>query len=105
MKLGCVVAVGVVSVGVSAVVATSASGAQTGRTDSIIARATAYVVDFVDRFSNVVAEERYVEQTNSPSRRRELTSDFLLAKPPGSNEWFQFRDVFEVDRKPVRNRG
>ena len=25
-------------------------------------------------------------------------------KPPGSDEWFQFRDVFEVDGAPVRDR-
>jgi len=35
---------------------------------------------------------------------RELTSDLLLLKPAGSDRWIQFRDVFEVDGKPVRDR-
>lgn len=52
----------------------------------------------------MVAEERYVQETTFPRRRRELKSDFLLVKPPGSDDWLQFRDVFEVDGMPVRDR-
>ncbi len=89
---------------VAVVIAVSPGAAQTSRGDQLVALATAYVVDFLDRFSNVVAEERYIQQTTSPRRRRELKSDFLLVKPPGSNDWFQFRDVFEVDGAPVRDR-
>jgi hypothetical protein len=70
----------------------------------VVARAIRYVDDFVGRFSSVVAEERYVQETRNPRRRRELRSDFLLAMPPGSQQWFQFRDVFEVDGMPVRDR-
>lgn len=86
------------------VIVVSPGPAQTNRGDQLIAQATAYVVDFLGRFSNVVAEERYIQETTSPRRRRELKSDFLLVKPPGSDEWFQFRDVFEVDGTPVRDR-
>ncbi len=32
-------------------------------------------------------------------------SDFLLVKTPAAEIWIPFRDVFEVDGKPVRNRG
>ncbi len=92
------------AVAIAGVIAVSPGAAQTNRGDQLVAQATAYVVDFLDRFSNVVAEERYIQQTTSPRRRRELRSDFLLVKPPGSNEWFQFRDVFEVDGAPVRDR-
>jgi hypothetical protein len=35
---------------------------------------------------------------------RELKSDLLLVKLGDENFWMQFRDVFEVDRKPVRDR-
>jgi hypothetical protein len=35
---------------------------------------------------------------------RELKSDLLLLKPEGSDRWIQFRDVFEVDGRPVRDR-
>ena len=33
-----------------------------------------------------------------------LTSDLLLVKPVGTDRWVQFRDVFEVDGKPVHDR-
>jgi len=68
----------------------------------IVDRASAYVDDFVQHFSNVVAEERYVQETVAPRRRRMLLSDFLLVTPPGSREWYQFRDILEVDGKAVR---
>jgi hypothetical protein len=77
---------------------------QAPKTEQIMALATRSMEEFVSRFSNVVAEERYVQEANLPQRRRELRSDFLLVKPPGSNDWLQFRDVFEVDGKPIRDR-
>jgi hypothetical protein len=77
---------------------------QASRVDQIVARASRWVEEFFGKYSNVVAEERYVQDTSVPHRRRELKSDFLLVKPAGSNDWFQFRDVFEVDGKPVRDR-
>ena len=93
---------------------------------AILERAGAYVLAFDARFSNVVSEERYVQNAvstgvggGSPSPhagafaesggvakiRRELVSDFLLVKTPAAEIWIPFRDVFEVDGKPVRNRG
>jgi hypothetical protein len=80
------------------------SASQPPKTDEILARATRYMEEFVVRFSNVVAEERYIQETAVPQRHRELRSDFLMVKPPGSTSWFQFRDVFEVDGTPVRDR-
>jgi formylglycine-generating enzyme required for sulfatase activity len=88
--------------------------------DVILARAGRYVSSFVDRFSSVVAEEHYVQDTlgNLPSvalggrgsirvgvqsRRRELKADFLLVKI-GPSDWLPFRDVFEVDGAAVRDR-
>jgi hypothetical protein len=65
--------------------------------------ATAYVHRFVDGFSNVVAEEVYSQRTTSPQRRRVLRSEFLLVRYPGAEEWHSFRDVLEVDGKPVRD--
>ena len=35
---------------------------------------------------------------------RELKSDLLMVKPAGGDRWMQFRDVFDVDGKPVRDR-
>jgi hypothetical protein len=70
----------------------------------LVARATVAVTAFVHQFSNLVAEERYIQERRTPRGRRELTSDFLLVQPAGSNEWFQFRDVFEVDGHRLGNR-
>lgn len=87
----------------------------------LLARAGAYVGRFAAAFSNVVAEERYVQQASgrqtmsgggrgasSPTvtgqQRRELISDFLLVKLEGVDMWVPFRDVFEVDGRPVRER-
>ena len=78
--------------------------------EDLLQRAAVYVADFDKRFANIVAEERY-EQTlmrTDPRFRqhvqRTLVSDFLLAKVPGEDRLVPFRDVFEVDGKPVRNR-
>ncbi len=103
-------------------VLTATLAAQSAPTvDTLIARGGRYVAQFIDRFSNVVAEERYVQDTlgNLPSvalggrgglqqmgpasRHRELKSDFLLVKV-GSSDFLPFRDVFEVDGTPIRDR-
>jgi len=80
----------------------------------VLARAAAYVADFHRQLSSIVAEERYVQDWKSVSsgRQREVTpldhrvllSDLLLVKPEGFTAWMEFRDVFEVDGVPVRER-
>ncbi len=86
-----------------------------GDVDPLLDRATAYVQDFVAKFSRVVAQEQYVQEYLRKSvaatggslevtERRKLTSDLLLVKLPESEGWQFFRDVFEVDGDPVRNR-
>jgi hypothetical protein len=72
--------------------------------DDIVLRATRYTDDFFRRFVNVVADEHYIQEVGPPKRRRDIKSEFLLVRPPGSTDWYQFRDVIEVDGKPVRDR-
>ena len=38
------------------------------------------------------------------TQRRDLKSDVLLVRAPAGDRWIQFRDVFEVDGKPLRDR-
>ena len=94
--------------------------------EALLTRATWYALDFVDKLSSVVAEERYVQDSSvalptvpipglggrgggfsSPPRgsakHRELKSDFLIVKSAGEL-WEPFRDVYEVDHIPVRDR-
>jgi hypothetical protein len=62
-----------------------------------------YVQRFVDAFSNVVAEERYEPGPGRRGRQR-LRSDYLLVRSPGTQDTFiTFRDVVEVNGKPLRN--
>ena len=79
---------------------------------TVLARAAAYVTDYQAKLSGIVAEERYRQNVRGSQRRggptlqqsRELRSDLLLVKTGTENGWLQFRDVFEVDRKPIRDR-
>ncbi len=117
MKLRCTLLVVAI-----ATVASSGVSAQRMRTEEIVARAAEYLRLFVDRFANVVAEEKYVQdsKTFALSRRRgqprssvpagglprhvELTSDFLLVQSPDKRWMYAFRDVFAVNGDPVRDR-
>ena len=72
--------------------------------EDLLARGAAYVAQFVQTFSNVVAEERYQQRLIQERRDRTLGSDFLIVQVPGTVVWQSFRDVFEVDGKPVRDR-
>jgi hypothetical protein len=83
--------------------ATSRTAAQPPSLEELLDRATAYVNDFFERFSNVVAEEHYVQEAGLPTSKRVLRSDFLLVTFPGLQGRMAFRDVFEVDGRPVRD--
>jgi hypothetical protein len=87
-------------------------GAQTATIEAVLRRATTYVAEFVERFSNVVTEERYSQAVRRPTQgsnlqipeRRELRSDLIIIKDETAFGWIILRDVFEVDGKPVRDR-
>jgi hypothetical protein len=106
-------------VAVVTALSTLSVSAQRNRTDELLAREAAYLSEFVTRFSGVVAEERYVQDSRTVPRARtrgavvrsqlftrhvELRSDFLLVKLKELREWHVFRDVFEVNGEPVRDR-
>jgi hypothetical protein len=89
--------------------------AQEATLEVVLGRAGAYVVEFQRSLSGVVAEEQYVQSVRYPlgtsSRtnqllptHRDLKSDLLLVKPAGVDRWLQFRDVFQVDGKEIRDR-
>jgi hypothetical protein len=100
---------------ISALLIVPAASAQQPPLGGVLARAGAYVVDFQRQLSGVVAEEQYVQDVRYPLStgnrfnlraftHRELKSDLLMVKPVGGDRWMQFRDVFDVDGKPVRDR-
>jgi hypothetical protein len=73
--------------------------------DELLFRANEYVVRYQKEFSAVVAEEQYHQETETGSRKdtRDLVSDVLLVRGQGE-VWSGYRDVFEVNGKPVRDR-
>lgn len=85
---------------------------------SVLKQTAAYVADYQAKLGGIVAEERYRQRVvnsmtasrprNAPLvplfQARELKSDLLLVRLAGDDRWIQFRDVFEVDGQPVRDR-
>ena len=98
--------------------------------EAVLERAGSYAAAYETELSGLVAEERYVQRTFKsqkiavtnvrggrsvtttvqdeiewvPEEVRQLKSDFLMVKAPGSERWLPFRDVVEVDGKKVRER-
>jgi hypothetical protein len=75
----------------------------------LLARAAAYLTDYEAKFSAVVSEERYTQDSSvwvgiaAASRHRTTRSDVIVINA-GPSAWIAFRDVFEVDGKLVRDR-
>jgi hypothetical protein len=87
----------------------SIARAQDTTPDALLALAARYVSTFLEQFANVVTEERLEQELTTPfsSRveRRELRSDLLFVQAgAGALDWSEWRDVFEVDGRPVRDR-
>jgi VWFA-related protein len=73
----------------------------------LVARLSEYLAAYVRDFGNVVAEEEYRQEVyaaNGLHDRRRTRSDLLLVKSNADTGWTQYRDVFEVDGQPVRDR-
>jgi hypothetical protein len=94
------------------------AAAQAPAVESILEKAAEYVAAYKRDFVGVVADETYRQDVrggrigtdlrgfpvDAPGQKRELKSDVLLVRAPDGDRWMQFRDVFEVDGKPVRDR-
>jgi VWFA-related protein len=81
----------------------------------VLGRASEHLAAYLREFSAAVAEERYEQTVRAASSastaqgsklpsKRVLRSDFLFVRTAGEDGWLQFRDVFEVDGSPVRDR-
>ena len=103
--------------GLSLLAVPVAAGAQDPTLVDVLDRTTRYVSELSARLSGTVAEERYEQRATTPADsrigsggsrstfyRRTLRSDYLLVRPRNSGWYYGFRDVFEVDGKPVRDR-
>src|SRR5215470_10221904 len=82
----------------------------------LLSRAATYVERYAAHLSGLVMEEAYVQDVEQINRfgyrmntrggvsHRQLRSDLLLVRPEGAEAWMQFRDVFEVDGRGLRDR-
>jgi hypothetical protein len=71
--------------------------------NQVLSSAAAYLAKYERDVTAVVAHEDYFQNIPFEARRRRLKSD-LVVVADGSSGWVEFRDVFEVDGKPVRDR-
>ncbi len=77
----------------------------------VLARAGDYVSSYHLAMTTVIAEERYAQTLVTrtadgaeATSTRTLVSDFVIVTTEGDQPWMAFRDVLEVDGKPVRDR-
>jgi hypothetical protein len=80
---------------------------------AVLARAATYAADYHERFTTLVAEERYVQRAgpirppvpDAPlpiQQERTLKSDYIIVHDfAGANSWLGVREVLEVDGEPV----
>jgi len=108
----------VVPVLMAATAVSAAGGRQTPELDAVLDKAAEYVSAYTRDFVGVVADETYRQEVrggrtgtdlrgfpiDAPGQTRDLKSDVRLVRAPDGDRWMQFRDVFEVDGKPVRDR-
>jgi hypothetical protein len=77
---------------------------------ALVDRVRDYVARFELEVTALVAEEHYAQYLSRRGANaennwtRELRSDYVLLKPADTLPWLGYRDVFEVDGKPVRER-
>jgi hypothetical protein len=105
---------------------TARVGAQPLRLADVVHRLSAYIDRVDERLSSVVAEEQYrqeleisplgvielAERRHLPRpaaphftyERRTIRSDYALVRDASRDAWVGFRDTFEVDGQPLRDR-
>jgi VWFA-related protein len=75
---------------------------------TLLRKAGRYVAEYESSFHDIVADEEYVQHwpnapPGAPDRRR-TRADLVFVRLAGPIPWASFRDVYEVDGVPVRDR-
>ena len=73
--------------------------------EAVLARVSRYVDTYLTEFGSVVAQEEYqqtVRRGASVTETRRTKADLLLVR--AEDGWVPYRDVFELNGKPVRDR-
>src|SRR5262245_27953445 len=118
LRLAVGVAMGVMLIACAVVAAV----AQQPKLDHVVSRLGKYLAEYEHRLSLVVAEERYQQSVDMASdaptgngppdapeppaghQDRSLRSDYALTRASDKQAWVGYRDTFEVDGRPVRDR-
>jgi len=92
----------------------SRPAAQQPSLPEVLQRSASYVKRFHTQLAEIVAEETYHQVVHRTSEyqspvldnaiRVTLRSDLMLVRPANADRYVEFRDVFEVDGKTVRQR-
>jgi hypothetical protein len=83
--------------------ALSAQGTTPPVAEAVLRAAGQYLLQYEKNVSGIVAEEDYLQRIPQEGGSRQLRSDVLVILDPNAG-WLTFRDVFEKDSKPVRDR-
>jgi VWFA-related protein len=70
---------------------------------SLLRASGAYLAKYERDAAAIVAEEDYMQRVPAEAASRRLRSDMLVILEKNEG-WLEFRDVFEVDGRPVRDR-
>lgn len=88
-------------------IAEPARAGQAATLEQILQRAASHVARFAVAMSSVVAQEDYLQVVLGPAGSadtRRTRADTIVLDAGGVGSWVPYRDVFEVDGKPVRDR-
>jgi len=80
------------------------SGATSPELEILLGKLSDYAQAYTGHYSALVAEESYRQSVPLERRQRRLRSDLLFVRSEPSGDWVSFRDVFDVDGRPVRDR-
>lgn len=93
--------------GVHAAGATVSHGEWQALSPDPLVRLRAYLVAYQQQLPSLVAEEHYVQNSSAiagGSQKRTTRADMLMVQLPGNAGWVAFRDVYEVNQRPIRDR-
>lgn len=86
-------------------------GTQDFSTRAVVSRATAYVAEYQQKLTSVVADEEYTQEVTEQvpadpamPRARRLRSEVFFAFEAVDRQWMAIRDTILVDGVPIRDR-
>ena len=77
--------------------------AERARSRSLLVAAGGYLEQYERDVTAVIAQEDYLQRVPVEAKFRRLRSDLLIVAEANVG-WVEFRDTFEVDERPVRDR-